>query len=137
MQWLVMDARPNDSLFFHCVFSLFKLVQKAIDYYLDSGHGGQTEDLDGDEEDGYDEGLSQLPESPCRPFCSQEMFLPVIYPVDFKKAGHIVNDVSRGQFVLPHLLIYAQIVHDIMVKPLPSGCRLTAIFDASWAFTYH
>ena len=23
---------------------------------IDSGHGGQTEDLDGDEEDGYDEG---------------------------------------------------------------------------------
>jgi hypothetical protein len=25
---------------------------------LDSGHGGQTEDLDGDEDDGYDEGFS-------------------------------------------------------------------------------
>ena len=40
---------------------------------LDSGHGGQTKDLDGDEADGYDE---------------------VIYPVDFKQAGHIVDDVS-------------------------------------------
>ncbi len=29
-----------------------------------------------------------------RPFCSQETPLPVIYPVDFKKAGHIVDDVS-------------------------------------------
>ncbi|KIK97762.1 hypothetical protein PAXRUDRAFT_759934 [Paxillus rubicundulus Ve08.2h10] len=38
MQWLVRDARPNDSLFFHY-----------------SGHGGQTKDLDGDEGDGYDE----------------------------------------------------------------------------------
>ncbi len=38
---------------------------------LDSGHGGQKEDLDGDEEDGYDE---------------------VIYPVDYKKAGHIVDE---------------------------------------------
>lgn len=76
MQWLVADARPNDSLFFHY-----------------SGHGGQTKDLDGDEEDGFDE---------------------VIYPVDFKKAGHIVDD---------HM-------HDIMVKPLPPGCRLTAIFDS-------
>ena len=54
MRWLVKDARPNDSLFFHY-----------------SGHGGQTEDLDGDEDDGYDE---------------------VIYPVDFKQAGHIVDD---------------------------------------------
>ncbi|EJD07118.1 metacaspase [Fomitiporia mediterranea MF3/22] len=38
MQWLVRDANPNDSLFFHY-----------------SGHGGQTKDLDGDEADGYDE----------------------------------------------------------------------------------
>ncbi|CAE7076486.1 unnamed protein product [Rhizoctonia solani] len=38
MQWLVRDAKPNDSLFFHY-----------------SGHGGQTKDLDGDEADGYDE----------------------------------------------------------------------------------
>ncbi|RYP11461.1 hypothetical protein DL765_007770 [Monosporascus sp. GIB2] len=38
MHWLVKDAKPNDSLFFHY-----------------SGHGGQTKDLDGDEPDGYDE----------------------------------------------------------------------------------
>ncbi|KAH9058343.1 metacaspase-1 [Lactarius vividus] len=58
-----------------------------------SGHGGQTKDKDGDEGDGYDE---------------------VIYPADFKKAGHIVDDD----------------MHDIMVKPLPAGCRLTAIYDS-------
>ncbi|KAH9037910.1 metacaspase-1 [Lactarius pseudohatsudake] len=58
-----------------------------------SGHGGQTKDKDGDEGDGYDE---------------------VIYPADFKKAGHIVDDE----------------MHDIMVKPLPPGCRLTAIYDS-------
>ncbi|KAI0710229.1 caspase domain-containing protein [Earliella scabrosa] len=38
----------------------------------------------------------------------------VIYPVDFEYAGHIVDDM----------------MHDIMVKPLPPGCRLTAIFDS-------
>jgi hypothetical protein len=75
MQWLVRDAKPNDSLFFHF-----------------SGHGGQTKDTSGDEEDGYDE---------------------VIYPVDYKTAGHLVDDK----------------LHEIMVKPLPAGCRLTAIFD--------
>jgi hypothetical protein len=75
MNWLVQGAQPNDNLFFHF-----------------SGHGGQTEDLDGDEEDGYDE---------------------TIYPVDFKQAGMIVDDE----------------MHDIMVRPLPPGCRLTAIFD--------
>ncbi|ETW75546.1 hypothetical protein HETIRDRAFT_157510 [Heterobasidion irregulare TC 32-1] len=38
MRWLVQDAHPHDSLFFHY-----------------SGHGGQTKDLDGDEVDGLDE----------------------------------------------------------------------------------
>ncbi|KAK5099000.1 Ca(2+)-dependent cysteine protease [Exophiala xenobiotica] len=55
--------------------------------------GGQTPDLDGDEEDGYDE---------------------VIYPVDFRTEGHIVDDE----------------MHRIMVKPLRPGVRLTAIFDS-------
>ncbi|GLB36836.1 putative caspase domain containing protein [Lyophyllum shimeji] len=76
MRWLVKNAQPNDSLFFHY-----------------SGHGGQTKDLNGDEIDGWDE---------------------VIYPVDFKKSGHIIDDE----------------MHDIMVKPLPAGCRLTALFDS-------
>ncbi|KAI9738164.1 MAG: Ca(2+)-dependent cysteine protease [Cirrosporium novae-zelandiae] len=76
MHWLVKDAKPNDSLFFHY-----------------SGHGGQTPDLDGDEEDGYDE---------------------VIYPVDFRVNGHIVDDE----------------MHRIMVRSLPPGVRLTAIFDS-------
>ena len=57
------------------------------------GHGGQTKDLDGDEEDGYDE---------------------VIYPVDFRQVGHIVDDE----------------MHRIMVMPLQPGVRLTAIFDS-------
>jgi len=76
MQWLVNGAQPNDALFFHY-----------------SGHGGQTKDLDGDEDDGFDE---------------------VIYPLDFKTAGHIVDDD----------------LHEIMVRNLPAGCRLTAIFDS-------
>ncbi|AET41570.1 Ca(2+)-dependent cysteine protease MCA1 Ecym_8291 [Eremothecium cymbalariae DBVPG len=76
MQWLVKDAQPNDALFLHY-----------------SGHGGQTEDLDGDEEDGMDD---------------------VIYPVDFEVAGHIVDDE----------------LHDILVKPLQPGVRLTALFDS-------
>ncbi|KAF9188356.1 Ca(2+)-dependent cysteine protease [Haplosporangium sp. Z 767] len=75
MQWLVKDARPNDSFFFHF-----------------SGHGGQTVDTNGDEEDGHDE---------------------TIYPVDHQRAGVIVDDT----------------LHSILVRPLPAGCRLTAIMD--------
>jgi metacaspase-1 len=55
MHWLVEGAQPHDSLFFHY-----------------SGHGGQTPDLDGDEDDGFDE---------------------VIFPVDYQTTGHIVDDV--------------------------------------------
>jgi len=63
MGWLVKDAQPNDSLFLHY-----------------SGHGGQTEDLTGDEDDGYDE---------------------VIYPVDHQSAGHIVDDEIHHYVVKP------------------------------------
>ncbi len=76
MHWLVKDAQPNDSLFIHF-----------------SGHGGRTPDLDGDEDDGFDD---------------------VIYPVDYRSAGHIVDDD----------------MHAIMVRPLRPGVRLTAIFDS-------
>ena len=55
------------------------LDELASDKMVDSGHGGQTKDLDGDEADGFDE---------------------VIYPVDFEKAGHIVDDVRC--LILPH-----------------------------------
>jgi hypothetical protein len=75
MQWLVKDAKPNDSYFFHY-----------------SGHGGLTPDLNGDEESGKDD---------------------VIYPLDFEQAGPIIDDD----------------IHDIMVRPLPQGARLTALFD--------
>ncbi|KAI9190102.1 hypothetical protein H9P43_001535 [Blastocladiella emersonii ATCC 22665] len=54
INWLIQGAQPGDSLFLHY-----------------SGHGGQAKDLDGDEDDGYDE---------------------TIYPVDHEKAGMIVDD---------------------------------------------
>ncbi|THU86580.1 peptidase C14 [Dendrothele bispora CBS 962.96] len=57
-------------------------------FFQYSGHGGQIKDLDGDEVDGMHE---------------------VIYPVDFRNRGHIVDDE----------------MHRIMVKSLPPGCRLT------------
>ncbi|TFK18665.1 peptidase C14 [Coprinopsis marcescibilis] len=75
MRWLVEDAAPNDSLFFHF-----------------SGHGVPVKDEDGDEEDGNDE---------------------AICPSDHEEEGNIVDDT----------------MHDILVSPLPVGCRLTVIFD--------
>ncbi|KAJ5153504.1 uncharacterized protein N7482_009982 [Penicillium canariense] len=63
MHWLVKDAQPDDSLFIHF-----------------SGHGGRTPDLDGDEDDGFDD---------------------VIYPVDYQTAGHIVDDDMHAIMVRP------------------------------------
>lgn len=37
-----------------------------------------------------------------------------IYPVDFQRAGSLIDDI----------------IHDILVRSLPPGCRLTAIFDS-------
>lgn len=74
------------------LLSLFFFLN-CYELTLVPGHGGQTKDLDGDEEDGYDE---------------------VIYPVDFRQTGHIVDDE----------------MHRIMVRPLQAGVRLTAIFDS-------
>lgn len=96
MHWLVKDAQPNDSLFFHYSGEFRLESMKRVNgetNSFDLGHGGQTPDLDGDEEDGNDE---------------------VVYPVDFRVAGHIVDDE----------------MHRIMVQSLRPGVRLTAIFDS-------
>lgn len=57
-----------------------------------SGHGGQVVDKNGDESDGYDE---------------------TILPVDYKRAGHIIDDE----------------LYDI-VRRLTRGARLTVLLDA-------
>ena len=63
----------------------------------DSGHGGQTKDLDGDEEDGFDEGQKFHKIYNLMLLLTA---LSVIYPLDYKKQGHIVDDVN------PLILIY-------------------------------
>ncbi|KAJ3285401.1 Ca(2+)-dependent cysteine protease [Borealophlyctis nickersoniae] len=57
-----------------------------------SGHGSRQKDQDGDEDDGFDE---------------------TIVPVDYQRAGQIVDDELNA----------------MLVRPLPRGSRLTAIFD--------
>ncbi|KAF8628785.1 hypothetical protein AX15_003724 [Amanita polypyramis BW_CC] len=57
-----------------------------------SGHGGQKRAEDDEEADGLDE---------------------VIFPVDFKESGDIIDNE----------------LNQILVKPLPPGCRLTGVFD--------
>jgi len=63
MRWLVEGAQPGDALFFHY-----------------SGHGGQQEDPNYAEEDGYDE---------------------TILPTDFQHAGMIVDDEIFDTIIAP------------------------------------
>ncbi|KIK58316.1 hypothetical protein GYMLUDRAFT_702773 [Collybiopsis luxurians FD-317 M1] len=89
MQWLVQDAQPHDSLFFHY-----------------SGHGGQRADRSGDEMDYYDE---------------------CIYPVDsIPVTGASAEQIAatRGKVIIDDEL------HFRLVNSLPTGARLTAIFDS-------
>ena len=76
--------------FFLCYVSLI---------ILDSGHGGQIEDKDGDEVDGFDEGSLWL--------SNQTSILPcfvVIFPLDYKEAGFIVDDVCIQVFDVSGIL---------------------------------
>lgn len=90
MQWLVSGARPNDSLFLHY-----------------SGHGGQTEDLDGDEDDGYDE---------------------VIYPVDYQQAGHIVDDDIHAITVRP-------LMPGVRLTALFDSCHSGTVLDLPYVYS--
>nr|XP_031858570.1 uncharacterized protein CI109_005950 [Kwoniella shandongensis]KAA5525642.1 hypothetical protein CI109_005950 [Kwoniella shandongensis] len=83
-----------------------------------SGHGTQVEDVNGDEDDGFDE---------------------AICPLDYEEAGLIIDDDSESELSPsqrnPVLMSCRPscdhvAVHDLLVKPLPAGCRLTAIFDS-------
>jgi len=67
-----------------------------------SGHGQQIKDLNGDERDGFDECLCAMD------YCGND--------------GQLTPDTPG--------LIVDDLMHEILVKPLPSGCRLIAIFDA-------
>lgn len=80
MHWLVKDARPNDSLFFHYSGKVCSHQDRYPSLLTFTGHGGQTKDLDGDEPDGYDE---------------------VIYPVDFRQHGHVTDDEMHRIMVQP------------------------------------
>jgi metacaspase-1 len=57
MRWLVEGARADDALFVHCEWIEHRnMLAFDVDFAVDSGHGGRTRDLDGDELDGWDEG---------------------------------------------------------------------------------
>lgn len=61
---------------------------------IDSGHGSQVRDRNGDEVDGYDEGNSnELPSGYAWPDV-----MAVIFPLDYSQAGMIIDDVRIFHF---------------------------------------
>jgi hypothetical protein len=134
IQWLVQGAQPNDALFLHysgAFFSrhsclrLFRQVQVQVrvqvqekqgkkgKYYRaaanrkPTGHGGQTDDLDGDEQDGIDE---------------------VIYPVDYEEEGHIVDDDL-------HRMIVAPLPAGVRLTAIFDSCHSGSVLDLPYIYS--
>ncbi|PPQ81149.1 hypothetical protein CVT25_015201 [Psilocybe cyanescens] len=105
MRWLVRHAKINDSLFFHCTSELFATPADHPDVVRVDQTRDTAVKLEIWMEMKLMAGTKALTHCP---------MLAVIYPLDFKTKGHIVDDE----------------MHEIMVKPLPPGCRLTGLFDA-------
>ncbi|XP_006456382.1 hypothetical protein AGABI2DRAFT_122285 [Agaricus bisporus var. bisporus H97] len=92
MRWLVRSARPDDSLFFHY-----------------SGHGGQIQDKDGDEMDGFDE---------------------VIFPLDFKQTDVIVDDEM-------HAIMVANLPEGCRLTALFDSCHSGTVLDLPYIYSSH
>ncbi|KAM0382547.1 hypothetical protein ACHAO7_004898 [Fusarium culmorum] len=90
MGWLVSNAQPDDALFLHY-----------------SGHGGQVEDLDGDEDDGYDE---------------------CIYPVDHSQAGPIIDDEIHFRVVKP-------LVQGVRLTAIFDSCHSATVMDLPYVYS--
>ncbi|KAM0237799.1 hypothetical protein ACHAP5_008923 [Fusarium lateritium] len=90
MGWLVSNAQPNDALFLHY-----------------SGHGGQVEDVDGDEDDGYDE---------------------CIYPVDHTEAGPIVDDEIHYRVVKP-------LGQGVRLTAIFDSCHSATVMDLPYVYS--
>ena len=71
------------------------------------GHGGQTADLDGDEQDGTDE---------------------TIYPVDHKQAGHIVDDEIHHYVVKP-------LAPGVRLTAIFDSCHSGSVMDLPYIYS--
>ena len=88
MHWLVDDAKPGDSFFFHCALIFCSPVGHMMYIRLDSGHGCETKDSYGIQEDGFNKGTRTIMTS-SRVLTHYSSFRTVIYPVDHKTTEHI------------------------------------------------
>ena len=132
MHWLVKGAEPNDSLFFHysgkyhykCSRRRGKLIIQTI------GHGGQTKDSDGDENDGRLLRRITFIFGPDRDFRLRRDDISSGLSLQWTHCWwrYARNYVSFQ--TLPKLWSRAFTNHTCRVAPLKAGVRLTAIFDS-------
>ncbi|KAJ3501855.1 hypothetical protein NM208_g16850 [Fusarium decemcellulare] len=107
MGWLVGGAQPNDALFLHYSGEFVHYCDKSLsDRFLDS-HGGQVEDQDGDEDDGYDE---------------------CIYPVDHQDAGPIVDDEIHFHVVKP-------LGQGVRLTAIFDSCHSATVMDLPYVYS--
>ncbi|KAH9959639.1 caspase domain-containing protein [Russula dissimulans] len=124
MNELVYDAQPHDSLF--CYFS---------------GHGSQTKDVTGVELDGLSESMCAVDyvggeqwqgrNANTSGFIVGDIKVPTGYgyetdgPIAYLGGEHVQDrNVNAPGLILDDL------IHDLMVRPLPSRCRLTVVSDS-------
>lgn len=90
MHWLIRDAQPGDSLFFQF-----------------SGHGTKVKDLDGDEEDGYDE---------------------AICPLDYNTAGLIIDDEINA-------ILIRNLPPNVRLTAISDSCHSGSVLDLPYTYT--
>ena len=101
---LVTEIESGDHLFFYCeqrsldVYQLFTNLRVKV-----SGHGTQVDDTDWDEVDGKDEGKS----------------FHVDRNMSLTETPYVALIACDGRLLIDDEL------HQILVKPVPAGCRLT------------
>ncbi|PBK88892.1 hypothetical protein ARMGADRAFT_345497 [Armillaria gallica] len=104
------DDKPTKENILNALTSLVKGAQKNDSLFLHySGHGGQVPDQDDDEDDGEDEGSS----------------ITLFHSLDNLLTVHILEDIE----CFDSSVIIDDDIHKIL-QSLPSGCRLTALFDS-------
>lgn len=103
-------SEPGDCIFFQFSgefgFAAVDMKLRRLNLFCDSGHGGQMEDKDGDEDDGYDE---------------------ILIPGDYKVSGQIVDDWIYNEFVkkIPagvHVVALVDCCHSGTAMDLPYVC---------------
>ncbi len=109
---VLMDDGYHEQPSYHNIMNAYRqVVRESMPgdtvFLHYSGHGGRVRDTSGDEDDGFDETL---------------------IPVDFQRAGQIVDDDLRDQLV-------KAMPRDVLVTSLMDCCHSGTVLDLPYRFT--